>query len=75
MNGNYALQAGYSVANDSIAVEASDSDVTKAYVNVIAVREGTENEEKIAALVDALKSDEIRQYINDTYDGAVVPFE
>ncbi len=75
MNGNYALQAGYSVANDSIAVEASDSDVTKAYVNVIAVKEGNENEEKITALVDALKSDEIRQYINDTYDGAVVPFE
>lgn len=75
MNGNYALQAGYSVANDSIAVEASDSDVTKAYVNVIAVKEGSENEEKITALVEALKSDEIRQYINDTYDGAVVPFE
>ena len=47
----------------------------KTYVNVIAVKEGNENSEKIQALVAALKSDTIRQYINDTYDGAVVPFD
>ena len=75
LNGNYALDAGFSVAKDSLAYEKSDSDATKTYVNVIAVKEGNENSEKILALVGALKSDAIRQYINDTYDGAVVPFD
>ena len=75
LNGNYALDAGFSVAKDSLAYEKSDSDAAKTYVNVIAVKEGNENSEKIQALVGALKSDAIRQYINDTYDGAVVPFD
>lgn len=75
LNGNYALDAGFSVAKDSLAYEKSDSDAAKTYVNVIAVKEGNENSEKILALVGALKSDAIRQYINDTYDGAVVPFD
>ena len=75
LNGNYALDAGFSVAKDSLAYEKSDSDAAKTYVNVIAVKEGNENSEKIQALVSALKSDTIRQYINDTYDGAVVPFD
>ena len=75
LNGNYALDAGFSVAKDSLAYEKSDSDAAKTYVNVIAVKEGNENSEKIQALVAALKSDTIRQYIVDTYDGAVVPFD
>ena len=75
LNGNYALDAGFSVAKDSLAYETSDSDAAKTYVNVIAVKEGNENSEKIQALVAALKSDTIRQYIVDTYDGAVVPFD
>lgn len=75
LNGNYALDAGFSVAKDSLAYVKSDSDAAKTYVNVIAVKEGNENSEKIQALVSALKSDAIRQYINDTYDGAVVPFD
>ena len=75
LNGNYALQAGFSVAKDSIAYETSDSEAAKTYVNVIAVKEGNEDSEKIKALVEVLKSDEIKQYINDTYDGAVIPFE
>lgn len=75
LNGNYALQAGFSVGKDSIAHEESDSEAAKTYVNVIAVKEGHENDEKIKALVNVLKSDEIKQYINDTYDGAVIPFE
>lgn len=74
LNGNYALEAGYSVANDSIAYETSDSEAAKTYVNVIAVKEGNEANEGIQALVQVLKSDEIKQYINDTYDGAVIPF-
>ena len=75
LNGNYALQAGYSVSKDSIAHETSDSEAAKTYVNVIAVKEGNEDNEAVKALVDVLKSDEIKDYINETYDGAVVPFE
>lgn len=75
LNGNYALDAGFSVAKDALSYEKSDSDAAKTYVNIIAVKEGNENSEKIQALVAALKSDTIRQYINDTYDGAVVPFD
>ena len=75
LNGNYALEAGFSVGKDAIAYETSDSEAAKTYVNVIAVKEGNENSEAIKALIAVLKSDEIKQFINDTYDGAVVPFE
>lgn len=75
LNGNYALAAGYSVSKDAVAYEASDSMAAQTYVNVIAVKAGNENNEGIQALVDVLKSDEIKTFINETYDGAVVPFE
>ena len=75
LNGNYALQAGYSVSKDALAYEISDSEAAKTYVNVIAVKEGNENSDKIKALVDVLKSDEIKDFINEKYDGAVIPFE
>ena len=75
LNGNYALEAGYSVAKDAVAYELSDSEAAKTYVNVIAVKEGNENNEGIKALVDVLKSDEIKEFINNTYDGGVIPFE
>lgn len=74
LNGNYALEAGFSVSKDSVAYEQSDSEAAKTYVNVIAVKEGNENNEGIKALVDTLKSDAIVDYINSTYDGAVIPF-
>lgn len=75
LNGNYALQAGYSVAKDAVSYEKSDSEAAQTYVNVIAVKEGNENSEKIKALVDTLKSDEIKEFITENYDGAVIPFE
>lgn len=75
LNGNYALEAGFSVAQDSIAYETSDSEAAKTYVNVVVVKEGNEDNEGVKALVDVLKSDEIKEYINSTYDGAVIPFE
>ncbi len=75
LNGNYALQAGFSVSKDALAYEKSDSEAAKTYVNVIVVKEGNENNEGVKALVDVLKSDEIKQFINDKYDGAVIPFE
>ena len=74
LNGNYALEAGFSVGKDAIAYEKSDSEAAKTYVNVIAVYEGNEKSEKIQALVNALKSEEIVNFINETYDGAVIPF-
>ncbi|MDE6761432.1 MAG: MetQ/NlpA family ABC transporter substrate-binding protein [Lachnospiraceae bacterium] len=75
LNGNYALEAGFSVAKDALAYEKSDSEAAKTYVNIIGVKEGNENNAVIKALVDVLKSEEIKTYINDTYDGAVIPFE
>ena len=75
LNGNYALEAGLSVGKDALAYESTDSQAAQTYVNVIAVKEGHENDEGILALVEVLKSDAIVQFINDTYDGAVVPFK
>ena len=75
LNGNYALEAGFSVGQDSIAYETSDSEAAATYVNVIAVKEGNENSPAIEALVSVLKSDAIKDFINSTYDGAVIPYE
>lgn len=75
LNGNYALEAGFSVEKDSIVYEKSDSEAAKTYVNIIAVKEGNEENEGIKALVEVLKSDEIKQFINDTYEGAVISFD
>ena len=75
LNGNYALQAGFSVGKDALAYEKSDSEAAKTYVNVVVVKEGNENNEGVKALVDVLKSDEIKNFINEKYDGAVIPFE
>ena len=74
LNGNYALEAGLSVGQDALAYESNDSTAAQTYVNVIAVKEGHENDEGIVALVEVLKSDAITEFINNTYDGAVVPF-
>jgi D-methionine transport system substrate-binding protein len=75
LNGNYALEAGFSVKNDSVAYEKSDSEAAQTYVNVIAVKDGNQDSDKIKALVDVLESDEIVNFINEKYDGAVVPFK
>lgn len=75
LNGNYALEAGFSVGKDSIAYEASDSVAAKTYVNIIAVHAGNEKTDKIKALVAVLRSNEIKKFIEDKYDGAVVFFE
>lgn len=74
LNGNYALEAGLSVGSDALVTEAPDSDAAQTYVNIIAVYEGDENSQKIQALVNVLQSQQIADYINNTYDGAVVPF-
>lgn len=73
INSNYAIEAGLSVAEDALAVEDADGDAAQTYVNVLVVKEGNENSDKIKALAEALNSDEVRDYINATYDGAVLP--
>ena len=72
INGNYAIDAGLSVA-DALAIEDADGEAAAAYVNVVAVKQGNENNEAILALVEALKSDEISSWMEETYQGAVVP--
>ena len=72
INGNYAIDAGLNVA-DALAIEDADGEAAAAYVNVVAVKEGNENNEAILALVEALKSDAISSWMEETYQGAVVP--
>ncbi len=70
VNGNYAIEAGLS---DPIVVEASDSLAADTYANIICVKEGNENSDKTKALVDAVLKDNVRDFINSNYKGAVVP--
>lgn len=72
INGNYAIPAGLKVA-DALAVEESDSVGATTYGNIIAVKEGNESSEKIQALVKALQSAEVKKYIEEKYEGAVIP--
>lgn len=73
INGNYAIEAGLNVGTDSIAVEDKDSVAAETFGNIIAVKRGDESREDIKALVEALQNDIVRQFINDTYEGAVIP--
>ena len=73
INGNYALQGGLNAATDALATEAADGDAAQEYANILAVKEGRESDPAILALVDALHSDTVHDFINDTYSGAVVP--
>lgn len=74
LNGNYALAAGLNVSKDAIAFEKADSSAAQTYVNVLAVTEGNENNPGVKALVEVLESQDIVDYINATFEGAVVPF-
>lgn len=71
INGNYALAAGLSIS-DAIASEDASGDAAQTYANIVAVRSGDENSPKTTALVNALKTDKVKQFIEDTYNGAVV---
>ncbi|HIX14208.1 MAG TPA: MetQ/NlpA family ABC transporter substrate-binding protein [Candidatus Hungatella pullicola] len=72
INGNYAIEAGLKVS-DALAVEDSQSIAAETYGNVVAVRAGNEENDKTKALMEALTSEEVKSYIESTYDGAVVP--
>lgn len=73
INGNYALNAGLNAGTDAIATEDPNSVSAQTYANVLVVKEGNENTEKTQALLKALTSQEVKDYINETYSGAVVP--
>ena len=73
VNGNYALQAGLKLNKDALATEDADSVGAKTYGNIVAVKKGNEKLAATKALIKALKSDTVKKYINDKYDGAVVP--
>ena len=73
INGNYALQAGLNAGVDALAVEDAESISATTYANILVVKEGNEELEKIQALKKALLSEEVKNFINETYSGAVVP--
>ena len=72
LNGNYAIQAGFDPTKDTLATEKADGLAAKTYQNILVVKEGNENTAKTKELKKALKSDEVRDYINKNYKGAVV---
>ena len=71
INGNYALAAGLDIAT-ALAVEDASGNAAQTYANIVAVRSGDKDSEKTAALVNALKTEEVKTYIEETYNGAVV---
>ena len=73
INGNYALLAGLNVSTDALASEDPESVSATTYANILAVKEGNESSPKIQALIKALQSEEVKTFINETYNGAVVP--
>lgn len=72
VNGNYAIEAGLKV-KDALAVEDASSEAANTYANIVAVKEGNEKNEEILALLDAIQSPEVKKFIEDKYEGAVVP--
>ena len=72
INGNYAIDAGLKIA-DALAIESAEGEAATAYANVLTVKEGNEESEGVQALLAALESDEVKTFIEETYDSAVVP--
>lgn len=73
INANYVLDAGMSVNDDALLTETADSQAAERYACIAAINENSQNDEAIAALLDALSSEETRTFINETYNGAVIP--
>lgn len=72
INSNFAMEGGMNPATDSLASEDADSEAAQTFANIVAVKEGHENDPAIQALVKALQSDKVKEYIEKTYSGAVV---
>lgn len=73
INGNYAIEAGLNASKDALATEAADSVGADTFANIICVKAGNEDNEGVQKLIEVLTSEEIKTFINDTYEGAVVP--
>lgn len=73
INGNYAIEAKFNPSTDAIIIEDKDSEAAKPYANIIAVKAGNENEQKIKDLVKAMTSPEVKEFIEKEYNGAVIP--
>lgn len=73
INSNYAMQGGLNPAQDALASENADSEAAQTFANLVAVKAGNENDPRIQALVEVLTSDAIRDFINENYQGAVLP--
>jgi D-methionine transport system substrate-binding protein len=73
INGNYALGAGFNPSKDALTIEDKNSEAAKPYGNAIVVKKGNENSEKIQALKKALTSDEVKKFIEEKYNGSVIP--
>nr|WP_203685920.1 MetQ/NlpA family ABC transporter substrate-binding protein [Streptomyces sp. SID14515] len=70
INGNYALEAELSPAKDSLALEKAEGNP---YANFLAVKDGNENDPRVEKLAKLLNSDEVKKFIEDTYQGSIVP--
>ncbi|WP_405696139.1 MetQ/NlpA family ABC transporter substrate-binding protein [Streptomyces sp. NBC_01185] len=70
INGNYAIEAGYEPAKDSLALEKAEGNP---YANLLAVKEGNEEDPRVQKLAKLLNSDEVKKFIEDTYKGSIIP--
>lgn len=73
INGNYALEAGLSAGKDALAVEDASGSGARTYANILCVKAGNESNPGVLALYEVMTGDTITQFINEKYDGAVVP--
>ena len=72
INSNFALQGGLNPAEDSLASEDAASEAAQTFANIIVVKEGNEENAAVLALIEALQSDAVREFIETTYTGSVV---
>ena len=73
INGNYAIEAGLNAGKDALAVEDANSEAAQTYANILVVKEGNEENEAVQALAKALLSETAKEFMNATYEGAVLP--
>lgn len=73
INGNYALEADLGNTSSVLYIEEIVGEKITLRGNVIAVKDGTQDSQKVKDIIEAFQSDEVRNYINDTYAGAVIP--
>ncbi|WP_404869953.1 MetQ/NlpA family ABC transporter substrate-binding protein [Kitasatospora griseola] len=70
INGNYALGAGLKPASDALAIEKAQGNP---YANILAVKKGHESDPRVKKLAELLHSDAVKKYIDDNFQGAVIP--